>query len=85
MPYLHHQSSEKFSEKNSEVFQKKKKPLCSLVPMGHTCNPSQFWEAEIKKIIVQGQPGQKSLQDSISTEKTGHGGAHLSPQLQWEA
>jgi hypothetical protein len=53
--------------------------------MGHTCNPSQFWEAEIKKIIVQGQPGQKSLQDSISTEKTGHGGAHLSPQLQWEA
>jgi hypothetical protein len=29
------------------------------------------WEAEIRKIAVQCQPGQKSLQDPISTNKLG--------------
>jgi hypothetical protein len=28
------------------------------------------WEAEIMGIIVSGQPGQKNLQDPISTEKS---------------
>jgi hypothetical protein len=34
-------------------------------------------EAEIKRITVPGQPGQKSLQDPKSMAKTGRGGTHI--------
>jgi hypothetical protein len=41
-------------------------------------------EAEIGRITIPNQPEQKSAQNPISTEKTGHGGAHVSSQLQKE-
>jgi hypothetical protein len=38
-------------------------------------------ESEIQRIVVLGQPRQKSSQDHISTGKTGQGGMCLSSQL----
>jgi hypothetical protein len=43
------------------------------------------WEVEVRRVLIQAQPGQKSLQEPISTEKAGHGGAHLPSQLWQEA
>jgi hypothetical protein len=39
------------------------------------------WEAEIWKITVQGQPGQKKIYKIPSQPITGHTGGHLSTQL----
>jgi hypothetical protein len=43
------------------------------------------WEAEIRKTVVQGQPGAKSSQDSISTEKRWACCSHLSSQATCKA
>jgi hypothetical protein len=37
------------------------------------------WEAEIGKIRVSGQPGQKSFQDLISKEKAGYAACTCHP------
>jgi hypothetical protein len=40
------------------------------------------WEVEVRRVLIQAQPGQKSLQEPISTEKAGHGGAACHPSKQ---
>jgi hypothetical protein len=40
------------------------------------------WEADIGRIMVQGQPGQKVHEMPFQQKKAGHGGMHLSSQLQ---
>jgi hypothetical protein len=39
------------------------------------------WEAVIKRIVIPGQPQQKSFQDLISMEKTGHGDGLIIPAM----
>jgi hypothetical protein len=51
--------------------------LMSIIPAAQ--------EAEIREIMVRGQPGQKSLQDPISVGKAECGGVCLSSQWEWEA
>jgi hypothetical protein len=41
------------------------------------------WEAEIRRIMVQGQPEQK-FHKNTSQPVAEHGGEHLSPQLLWK-
>jgi hypothetical protein len=40
-----------------------------------------YWEAEIRRIMVPGQFGQKSLQDPSPQKKAGHGSTCLISQL----
>jgi hypothetical protein len=41
-------------------------------------------ELEIKRIMIEGQPGHK-VYEIPSQSRAGHDGAYLSPQLWWEA
>jgi hypothetical protein len=51
------------------------------MPVAHACNP--IWEAEIGKITVVNQPGQK-VHKTFSTI-AGQGGTYLSSQRRQEA
>jgi hypothetical protein len=37
------------------------------------------WEAEIRRIVVPGQPRQKSLRPCLNVKKAGHGDTHPIP------
>jgi hypothetical protein len=60
-----------------------KKNQSKAAAMDPTCNLS-FWEAEIGKIMVGGQPRQK-VQEAPCQVMAGHGFTCLSSQLQSEA
>jgi predicted PolB exonuclease-like 3'-5' exonuclease len=43
------------------------------------------WEAEIEEFTVPGESREKVCETPSQWQKAGHGGAHLSFQLGWEA
>jgi hypothetical protein len=51
--------------------------------MVQSCNPS-YWEAEIRRIMAQGQPKKKFMRPP-SQPMTGHNGLYLSSQKLGEA